>query len=94
MGTGLALLVRDRKTESGDMEVGPRDLGMGDGWLSALTQDSRGNWAQQHPPPMCPTNQVTSISEVLFLGGGSDKMSYPLSGLVSPMCVEAVFSSQ
>lgn len=94
MGTGLGLLVRDRKTEIGDMEVGPRDLGMGDGWISALTQASRGNWAQQ-PPPMRPTNQVTSISEVLFPGGGSDKMSYPLSCLlVSSLWVWAVFSSQ
>lgn len=93
MGTGLGLLVRDRKTESGDTEVGPRDLGTGDGLISALTQASRGNWAQQSPP-MYPTNQVTSISEVLFPGGGSDRMSYPLSCLiVLPLCVWAVFSS-
>lgn len=86
MGTGPGLLVRDRNTKSGDMEVGPRDLGMGDGWISVLTQVSRGNWAQQHPHPMHPINQVTSISEVLFPGGGSDKMS--LSGLVvSRLCV-------
>lgn len=41
MGTGLGLLVRDRKTESRDTEVGPRDLGTGDGWISALTQASQ-----------------------------------------------------
>lgn len=94
MGTGLGLLVRDRKTESRDREVGPRDLGTGDGWISALTQASRGNWALQSPP-MCPTNQVTSISEVLFPGRGSDKMSYSLSCLVVlPLCIWAVFSSQ
>lgn len=55
MGTGLGLLARDRKTESGDMEVGPRDLGTGDGWIRALTQASRGKWAQQPRPCVLPT---------------------------------------
>lgn len=80
MGTGLGLLARDRKTESGDMEVGPRDLGTGDG---ADQSPHPGFQREMGPaaPPMCPTNQVTSISEVLFPGGGSDKMSCCLTAV-------------
>lgn len=79
MGTGLGLLMRGRKTESRDMEVGPRDLRMEDGSMSASPRLPGGIGPSNTPTPtlapMRPNNQVTSISEVLFPEGGSDKMS-------------------
>lgn len=71
MGTGLGLAVRGRKTES--RELGRWDQGtwgQGSGPSSRLPEGIR----PSNPLPMCPTNQVTSISEVPPSGEGGGNL--------------------
>lgn len=43
----------------------------GGGWIRPLAQAPRGRFGPSTlPPPKCPTNQMTSIPEVILLGGG------------------------
>lgn len=69
--------------------TGLRDLVAGSGWIRALAQASRvGQGIGPSTPTFtqCPTNQMTSIPEVILPGGGSGKVTFPF---LSSSCLTA-----
>lgn len=85
------------EAERGERGTGVRDVAGGGGWIRALDQAPRVRFGPSAlPRPKCPTNQMTSIPEVILLGGGGTaKVTFLLFlpfPAVQPLNSEAPFS--
>lgn len=72
-------------------------MGGGGGWTRAPAQAPRGRYGPSTlPPPKCPTNQMTSIPEVILLGGGGTAkvtfLLFPPLPAVQPLNSHTPFS--